>query len=241
MSDKNIKNKNENNEKEKMNENINNESKKKRDESNEGGKPKLNFYQKVDKFGDLVFLNLMFVVSCIPVITIGAAVTAMYAYLFKMVDDEEDSLWKGYWGYFKSNFKPATKAWGVLIIIFGIMFGEFYASLAMTGTSALFMTALIGIEAVFLSFILPLLFPLIARYENTTFNYFKNSFLISISNLGTWFYLFFIWFIPILIYATTTKILVYSWYLWLLIYISLFAYASSYQLKKLFKKIEKSN
>ena len=131
---------------------INREIDDKHKAATEGGKPKLSFYQRVDKFGDLVFLNLLFVVSCIPIITIGAAVTAMYAYLFKMVDDEEDTLWKGYWGYFKSNFKPATKVWCILLVIFGIMYAEYSYSLGMADSNAFIVTSIIALEAIFLSF-----------------------------------------------------------------------------------------
>jgi hypothetical protein len=67
---------------------------------------------------------------------------------------------------------------------------------------------------------------------------FKNAFLISISNLGSWFYLFFIWVLPIALYASSKKVLYYTWYLWIFILISLLAYASSMVLIKLFDKLE---
>jgi membrane protein implicated in regulation of membrane protease activity len=67
---------------------------------------------------------------------------------------------------------------------------------------------------------------------------FKNAFLLNISNLGTWFYLFFIWVIPIALYLSNDKILYYTWTLWILIWVALLAYASSMVIDKLFRKIE---
>ena len=67
-----------------------------------------------DKLIDLLFLNLIMLVCCIPIVTIGPAVTAAYAVLLKMVDDEEGYIYKSYFKYFKSNFKKG--------MIFGILF-----------------------------------------------------------------------------------------------------------------------
>ncbi len=204
-------------------------------------KVKLTIFQRLDKFGDLFFLNLLFVISCIPIVTIGAAFTAMYSYTIKLVNDEEPTLWKGYWKAFKSNFKDATKAWLVVLLMLAIIYLEFVLSYSLTGIALAVDLGVMAIEAVFLSFTLPLLFPLISRYENTTLNMFKNAFLLNISNLGTWFYLFFIWVLPVSVYALQKKVLYYSWYLWLLILISVIAYASSFMIVKLFNKVEKDD
>lgn len=200
---------------------------------------KLTIFQRIEKFGDLFFINLLFVLSCIPIITIGAALTAMFSFTMKLTVDQEQTVWKGYWKAFKLNFKPATKAWLVILAIAALMYIEYAAMVATTGmTSAIFLS-LLGLEAVTLSFILPVLFPLISRYENTTLNYFINSLLICISNLGSWIYMFFIWVLPILVYASNVKILYYTAVLWLVIIIAVLAYAESFVLVKLFKKIDK--
>lgn len=201
-------------------------------------KGKLTIFQRIDKFGDLFFLNILFVVSCIPIVTAGAAITAVYAYTTKLVRDEETTLWRGYWKAFRSNFKDATKAWLVVLVIAFIMFVEFEYSFALTGLPLAIDIGIMALEALFLTFTLPLLFPLISRYENTTANMFKNAFILNVSNLGTWFYLFFLWAIPISLFVLEKKILYYAWYLWLLILVSVIAYASSFVIVKLFDKIE---
>ena len=108
----------------------------------------------------------------------------------------------------------------------------------MGGLGYALILGLMALEAVFLSFTLPMLFPMVARYENTTGNYIKNSFLICIANLGSWFYMFFIWVLPIVLYASNNKILYYTWVLWLLILIGVLAYASSMVVNRLYDKIE---
>ena len=204
----------------------------------QNGNIKTNIFQKLEKFGDLFIINILFIITSIPIFTIGAATTAMYSFTTKLVKDQEGPVWKSYWSAFKKNFKPATKVWLVIMAILAAMYVEYVLSYSMTGLGYALMLGLMALEAVFLSFTLPMLFPMVARYENTTGNYIKNSFLISVANIGSWFYLFFIWVLPIALYASNNKILYYSWVLWLLILIGVLAYASSMVVNKLYDKIE---
>ncbi|MBQ2854468.1 MAG: YesL family protein [Oscillospiraceae bacterium] len=62
-------------------------------------------------FCELILLNLFFLVSCLPVVTIGAAVCGMYHVNLKTVRGESGSVWKLYWEGFRSNFRQATFFW----------------------------------------------------------------------------------------------------------------------------------
>lgn len=57
---------------------------------------------------DLAVLNLLFLLACIPVFTVGAAVTALYDVMLRLVKDEEGALVKGFFSAFAENFKKAT-------------------------------------------------------------------------------------------------------------------------------------
>ena len=48
------------------------------------------------RIGDLILLNLIFVISCIPVITAGAAISSLYAVAMKLVRGEEPSVMRDY-------------------------------------------------------------------------------------------------------------------------------------------------
>ena len=62
----------------------------------------------IGKLGDLVLLNLLWLVCCIPVFTAGAATTAVYYVTLKLVRDEDDSTIKSFFRSFIQNFKQAT-------------------------------------------------------------------------------------------------------------------------------------
>ena len=202
-----------------------------------GGKK---FFNRMDKLGDIFFLNLRVALCCIPIVTIGAAFTALYSVTNKMVDDKEGKVGKEYWKAFKSNFHEATIAWLINLVYILLMYVQFrYVSTANTQGANILMIVL-GFEVILLCFELPLLFPMIARYENKPLNHIINSIVFSIANFGTWFRMFFLWVIPALIYYIRPTLLVYTWYLWALFLTAFFAYISSMFLKKFYAKLEGS-
>ena len=56
------------------------------------------------RLGDIIILNMIFVVGCIPVITIGTSLSALYAVAMKMARGEDPSVWKEFWKAYKRNF-----------------------------------------------------------------------------------------------------------------------------------------
>lgn len=60
---------------------------------------------------DLIVLNALTLLCSLPVITAGAALTAMYAGVFRLREGTEGSLWRGFFRDFKSNFRQSTAIW----------------------------------------------------------------------------------------------------------------------------------
>ena len=144
----------------------------------------------------------------------------------------------GYFDAFKKNFIPATKAWIVIILYFWIMYIEYVFMLRTDGTYYNILLMMMGIELLILSFTLPLLFPLIARYENTTLNYFKNSIVLSLSKISVWIRVYISWIGSLLITLARPEVLYYGWFVWVFILCSLLAYSSSLVIRKLFEDME---
>ena len=81
--------------------------------------------QLLNKVTDLILLNVLYIVSCIPVFTIGAAQAGLYTAVKVMLDKEDDtSVFKAYWRGFKAGFGTITAAWGIvtLALLFVIWF-----------------------------------------------------------------------------------------------------------------------
>lgn len=76
--------------------------------------------QFISKIFDLVILNLLFILSCIPVITIGASLSGLYYVSLKMVRAEDPYIWQNFWKAFRQNFRQSTLAW--LLFLFAAVF-----------------------------------------------------------------------------------------------------------------------
>ena len=75
------------------------------------------FMQFMNKVADLMILNLLTIVCMIPIITTGAALTAMHYQVLKIVRDEECYIVKGYFKAFRENFKQSTAIWLIMLVI----------------------------------------------------------------------------------------------------------------------------
>ena len=86
------------------------------------------------EFWNLIKLNLLFVLSCIPIVTIPAAITAMSRITCTMVRDENFFLWNDYWKAFKRDFWRSLLM-GTAIVLLAAVFAIsliFYYNLAGT-------------------------------------------------------------------------------------------------------------
>ena len=79
----------------------------------------------LSKMADLMILNLLMIVLCLPIVTAGAAFTAMHYVLLKMVRDEDSYLLKSFFKSFKLNFRQATIIWAIMLGITVLFIGDF--------------------------------------------------------------------------------------------------------------------
>ena len=76
------------------------------------------FMQAMSRVADLIILNVIYLGTCLPVITIGAASTALYTVCFRLGTAREGSLVKGYFRAFRDEFRQATLIW-LFLLLFG--------------------------------------------------------------------------------------------------------------------------
>lgn len=141
------------------------------------------FMRGLGKVADIVLLNIVFVLSCLPIFTIGAATTGMYYVALKLARREDGYIIKGFFKAFKENFKKATIIWLGQLLILLILAADVFILSRLEGTyvSALFVVIMIPLFMVI--FTAAYVYPLLARFENSIKNTVKNAFLLSIANL----------------------------------------------------------
>lgn len=76
----------------------------------------------LSKLFDIGWLSLIYVVFCVPLVTIGAATTSLYYVSAKVLRKDKGYVWSEFWHSFKLNFKPATLIWLIFAAIYGLLY-----------------------------------------------------------------------------------------------------------------------
>ena len=131
------------------------------------------------------YLNILWLICSIPIITIGASSTALYYTCLKIVRGEEKNITAKFFQSFKENFKQSTIIWLIMLAI-GLFLSFdgyilYHVRASSSGTVAVFWTiilALVIAAAVVYVIVLLYVFPLVASVYNSSAAMIKNAFLI---------------------------------------------------------------
>jgi len=127
---------------------------------------------------DLILLNLLILLCCVPVVTAGAAWTAGYAYILRIMRGvDQDFPFKPFFQDFKKAFRTVTPGWLALLLCLVILTGDYYYAVYVSVPVNQFFLVFAIVLAVLLLMVSIWFFLLAARYENTTRRHIRNSFL----------------------------------------------------------------
>lgn len=133
----------------------------------------------LSRLADLMLLNFIFWITCIPVFTIGASWTALSYVTLKMVRNEESYIARGFFKSFKQNFRQATLIWLGYLVVAAIFYMDFRLVSLMDGTMQSVMQVALLVLAILVAVTCVYTFPVLAKFENTIPNTIRNAFLIS--------------------------------------------------------------
>lgn len=136
--------------------------------------------QALNKVADLLILNILTVFCCIPVVTIGASMTAMHYVALKMARNEECYIARDFFKSFKLNLKQGTAIWLIELFVIVVLAGDF---LIMSRTDMSFgnvIKVILTVVAFLALFTFIFVFPVLAKFENTVMRTIKNAFFIGV-------------------------------------------------------------
>lgn len=141
------------------------------------------FFTFMNKVADLCILNIICLVCCIPIVTAGASITAMYYVTLKMVRNEEAYIVRSFFKSFKDNFKQATIINLIMIAVGAVLYLDLNVAKNMPGSvgqifHVIFMAFVIIYYVLFLY-----VYPVLARFYNTIRNTIKNALFMAIRHL----------------------------------------------------------
>jgi len=156
---------------------------------------------------DMLWLNILTLLLCIPIVTAGAALTAMNYMALKIVRNEDCYITRGYFKSFKENFRQATIIWAVMLIIAFVLYGDYqiFKNSGVEFPQAL-KIAVVAV-AIFLLLICTYIFPVLSRYENSIRNTVKNAAIMAIVSIPKAVLMLIIWCIPIVLLVIFPKVI----------------------------------
>ena len=196
--------------------------------------PDSRFFQILSRFSDLVILNLLFLITSLPLFTVGAASAAMYTLTFRMLRQKEEPIIRSYFRAFRQNFRQGTALW--LLCLLAAVPALFYVDRFFTMESGLHM-----LFVPFLSvFVLAVLaagfaFPLTSQFQNSLIGTVRNALLLSLGNLPRAIAAAVLHLLPAGLFLFRYELFLQVSFLWVALYFSAAAYLSTAILWKVFK------
>ena len=188
---------------------------------------------------DLIIVNLLFIFSSIPIITIGAAICGMTKVCQSIVMGDERGIWKLYVSGFKDNFKQATVVWLATLVVAASL--VCYWLLVVNFCRGVLATVLLIVMAVLAVIALSLvayLFPLIARYENTLREHVKNAGILAITRLLLTVLLIVFMAVPFILPLISLNAYLQTLIFWVILGFGFLSYMANLMLKPIYQILE---
>lgn len=125
---------------------------------------------------DLIVLNLLIIVCSIPVFTIGAALTAGYTSLMRILRGVEQNIpVREFFKDFKQVFRTATLPWLLVLLCSVIIAGDYVFAVIISDPVNRFFLVFSLMMAFAVACVTVWMFPLVARFDNTISQHIKNA------------------------------------------------------------------
>ena len=141
-------------------------------------------WKAVNRFADMMVIGIWFLITCLPVFTIGAALSAFYYTAMDSLRKEDGYIFRRYFRSFAANFKKGTLLWLIMLALGAVCGMNIFCWVInsdMQIAPVMLVISALMLFAWLVTFIF--VFPLQARFENTIGKTIQNAFLLGISNL----------------------------------------------------------
>lgn len=200
------------------------------------------FIQFLVRVGDLMILNLLFILCSLPVVTLGASLTAMHRVTQNMLFEQEEPIIKSFFRAFRQNFKQSTLAWLVeLVVIVSLVCDVLLVMAYFDGGLAKAMYILVAVLAILVAGVFSYLMPLIARYENGMRQQVNNAVVLAIIKLPKTVLLTLLNLLPVILLLISVPVFVQTLIFWVIIGFAFVSFLTSSILKPVFQQLEKGN
>ena len=142
------------------------------------------FFTVMGRVADLIMLNVVFLICCLPIVTIGASLTALHYVTLKMARNEESYIIRSFFKSFKQNFKQSTLIWILMAAVAVFLYMEKESLVTMPGSMPQIFNYVILAVCIPLIAIALYIFPTVAAFENKTMTLITNAFYFAVKHIG---------------------------------------------------------
>lgn len=185
---------------------------------------------------NLVILNLLWILTSLPVVTVGASNSAMFAVLFQYLDQGSDAVVKPYFKAFSANWGQSTRVWIPMVLVGVLLFLDGWYLTGHAGEVSRLMWIPFGLLLAALLATGSYIFGLIPRFRNTTRQLLRNSVLIFLMNPFSSVAIILVQILPLLFFLFWPSMFLRIGILWLMLGVSGFAYINAATMLRIFKK-----
>ena len=182
---------------------------------------------------DFILLNILWLLTSIPIVTLGTATAALYSVMMSVVEKKEGYIIKDYWKAFCRNFKQSTVVWILLLFLGACLWFDLTLIGVVPGLFRQIGTVVLGAVLIFYFMECIFVFPLIAKFENSTGNMIKNALLIPVSRLPYALMILFMTGAAIIVTFLNQRTIMIGAVIWSAIGVSVLSYANSLLLVKM--------
>ncbi len=147
--------------------------------------PENKFWNFMGKITDVACMSLLWLITSLPIVTVGASTAAFYSFTLDAVQDMEGGVWSSYFSAFRENFKKATAIWLLQLVLFVFLSvnlfaaWNFYLAKGILGLG-LFSLALFGMIVCVCTGLY--LYPILVSYDFPVKKVITDSFIMAIGN-----------------------------------------------------------
>lgn len=195
------------------------------------------FFSFMGKVADLCMLNLVCILCCIPVVTAGASLTALYYVTLKMIRNEEAYIFRSFFKSFKQNFRQATVINLIMLVAAFVLYLDTKIVGGMETSTGKILGIIFALFTLIYLIVFLYVYPLLAKFYNSIKNTFKNAFLMGIRHLPYTFLMLVICACPLLILLIPSfQVLSIMLMLFVLLGPAVIAYCNSWFFVRIFDK-----
>lgn len=194
--------------------------------------PDSKFAQVMTSVGEMMMLNLCFILGSLPLVTMGAASIAMYTVLGRRLRGEGAGTIVPFFQAWRSNLKAGILLWVAQLLISGSLGLSLF--LPLPG----FLKVISAIALVLVTLVFSILYPQTARFRNSWFDSLKNALILLISKFGWAVLNMLLLLLPAIVFLLAPVDFLRFGFIWILFGFSVLFYLSARIMRKVLQPLE---